>query len=154
MKENIVLLDSLIIAGCKGGFCPSKNDFNGLMHAWHSFFSLEQNELKESLKNDQFWGVTYNLDQSDFAIIAGCLVTTANIESKKLSVFETNTQPFIQCEHRGNPQTMGDTIKDMYEWIAASEHELSDYYYLEMYDTRCNPEEPDSYVVDLFFPIK
>ena len=154
MEAKIITIDAVKIMGCKGEFTPAKGDFTGIDRAWESFFLLDSGEVINRMQSNQFWGVTYNTNKSIYSYIAGVLVSSVVSTSDKTASFETKKQKYALFEHHGHPQKMGDTIRRSIQWIENSKHELSDSFNLEMYDERCNPDQLNSYIVELYFPVK
>lgn len=154
MEPQIKKLPAMKLVGCEESFSPAKGDFAGIKTAWDTLFSLPSGYIKDEIGNDQFWAVTDAITEETLSYIAGGLVTSFDKVQADLSTFETGEQLFAIFEHHGNPNIMGDTIQKAFEWIAQSSYESAGCYNLEMYDSRCNPEDPDSYIVELYFPIK
>lgn len=154
MNPEISLLAPMNIIGCKEKFSPSKGDFSGIQKAWERLFALPKGYIHNEIKNDQFWAVTSHIGEETLSYTAGGLVSSLEHLPKDMRSFYTPEQLFAIFEHYGNPQTMGETIHKAFEWIAQSEYESDGNYNLEMYDSRCNPEDPDSYTVSLYFPIR
>lgn len=154
MKPKFVKLPKMKIVGCKEFFDPQKGDFSGIGKAWDRLFELENGSIKHEVKNDQFWGVTSDIDRTPHSYIAGGLVSKFDNELSELSAFETGDQDFVMFEHHGSPELMGETIQKAFQWIQQSKHELNGNFNLEMYDSRCNPEKPENYIVELYFPVK
>jgi predicted transcriptional regulator YdeE len=82
------------------------------------------------------------------------LVSKFDKQLSELSTFETEEQDFVMFEHHGNPEKIGETIQEAFQWIQQSKYELNGNFNLEMYDSRCNPEKRENYIVELYFPVK
>ena len=154
MNPQFLKLPKMKFVGCKEFFDPQKGDFSGIMKAWERLFQQENGSIKHEVKNDQFWGVTSDIEKTLHSYIAGGLVSKFDKELSGLSTFETEEQDFVMFEHHGSPEKMGETIQKAFQWIQQSKYELNGNFNLEMYDSRCNPENRENYIVELYFPVK
>ena len=154
MKPHFIKLSAMKFVGIKECFDPRNSDFPGIRKAWERYFQVEPGSIKFGIKNDQFWGITSDIDKIPHSYIAGGLVSEFDDEDPGFDTFETKEQDFLMFEHNGHVQAMGETIRKALQWIRQSEYELDGNYNLEMYDSRCDPEDPNSYIVELYFPVK
>ncbi|CAM3843458.1 Bacterial transcription activator, effector binding domain [Vibrio aerogenes CECT 7868] len=156
MEPDIIHLPVMKFAGCREALDLHSGNLSEVQQAWYRFFHLDSGLLKHKVRNNQFWGVTSEIDSIPHTYMAGCQVAEydLNLSTHGIETFETRAQQFARFEHRGHVDNMGETICQAFEWLKQSDFELEDTYILEMYDERCDSDYQESYVVELYFPVQ
>lgn len=152
MSPEIKNIEAMKLVGCSEKINLSEKEFSGIGKAWERFF-LSMDKIPNTVQNDKFWGITTGLYQAESSYIASKLVTEIR-EQNEFTSFDIPSQQFAIFKHKGNPMKMGGTVENALKWLTQSEFELNGNFNLEMYDSRCNPEDPDGYIVDLLFPVR
>lgn len=153
MKPEIKQLEAMTLVGCSEKIDLANQEFSGIGRAWERLFSTLES-IENQLDSDQFWAITNGLFQADNRYTAARLVTQIDGELGECQSQQLPARQYAVFEHRGNPMAMGETIYNALHWIEESDsYQLDGNFNLEMYDSRCNPEQPDNYIVEIYFPV-
>lgn len=153
MKAEIRPMEAMKLVGCCEKIDLANQEFSGIGRAWERLFS-SLDAVENQVANDQFWAITNGLFQADNSYTAARLVTEVSNVPDEFQSQQLPARQYAIFEHRGNPMAMGETIHKALQWIEESdEYQLDGNYNLEMYDSRCNPEQPDNYIVEIYFPV-
>lgn len=155
MEPQFIALQPMKFVGCQESFELSTHDFSGVEKAWQRLFSLKPGSIDNEVDNDQFWGITTDLEKPALTYIAGGLVSAFSDQNQELAAFETPPeQCFAKFEHHGHLMKLGETIHGAFQWLQQKGCRVQGNYILEMYDSRCDPAHPEAYIVDLYIPVQ
>ncbi|OKL45679.1 GyrI-like domain-containing protein [Pseudovibrio exalbescens] len=149
---------ALSLVGCAEPIKLSEGDVEGVGRAWQRLFAEPCLNEASRLEPSVFWGATYGFDQDQQTFFAGQEGTgrsDGQEANDRLARLETTERLYAVFEHRGHPHQLGRTHGQAYDWIVASDGYTFDApFTLERYDERCNPEDPEGYVIDLYYPVR
>ncbi|SHO56873.1 GyrI-like domain-containing protein [Vibrio quintilis] len=153
MEPEIKTFENIKLVGCREEIDLMNGEFSGIGKAWERLFPAAES-IQNIVQDDQFWGITTGINEAENAYTAAKQVSEISEANAELASFDIPAQQFAVFVHRGNPMAMGQTIQSAFQWLAQSDYQLSDSFNLEMYDSRCDPENPDGYIIDLLFPVQ
>ncbi len=153
MKPRIQKIGPMKIVGCKTDITPSKDGFEKIRKVWETFFTLPPDIIQGVIKNECFWGVANSIDHISQSYIAGVQVSEFKDVPHKLTTIETQKGKYAIFEHQGNPKDVKSTAYLAMQWIWHSKHNLNGSIFLEMYDSRCECDDPEDCIIDIYIPI-